>query len=180
MFIYNISLNKTLILKCIFIIIAIILICMFSYSIYKIYKEGSQSSDSCQINSDIIKIDSSNYTNILKETHDNLDKYLGKKISFSGYVYRVSDLSDTQFILARDMIISSDLKTLVVGFLCNCKEAKNYESNTWVEIVGTIEKGNYHEPIPIINVTKINKIVKPDECYVYPPDSSFVPTANIF
>ncbi|MBR6033799.1 MAG: hypothetical protein IKP28_03560 [Clostridia bacterium] len=161
-----------------FTIIAIILICFFSYSIYRIIKEGSQ--DACQINSDVINIDSKNYTNILKEVHDNLDKYLGKKIRFSGYIYKVPDFSDMQFVLARDMIISSDLKTLVVGFLCNCKEAKNFEENTWVEIVGTIEKGNYHEPIPVINVSEIKKVVKPTECYVYPPDSSFVPTVNLF
>ena len=105
---------------------------------------------------------------------------MGKKIRFSGYIYRVSDFTEKQFVLARDMIISSDLKTLVVGFLCNYGDAKKFETNSWVEIVGTITKGNYHESVPVIDVEEIKKITKPTECYVYPPDNSFVPTANIF
>jgi len=44
-----------------------------------------------------------NYTNILKAVHENLDTYIGQKISYIGYVYRVSDIEDNQFILARDM-----------------------------------------------------------------------------
>ncbi len=40
----------------------------------------------------------------------------GQKISFSGYVYRVYDLEEKQFILARDMIVSSDFQTMVVRF----------------------------------------------------------------
>lgn len=44
-----------------------------------------------------------NYTNVLKEVHENLDTYLGQKICYTGYVYRVSDLQENQFVLARDM-----------------------------------------------------------------------------
>ena len=104
----------------------------------------------------------------------------GKKIKFSGYIYRVPDFNDMQFVVARDMVISSNLKTLVVGFLCNYKEAKRYDTNTWVEIIGTITKGNYHEIVPVIEVTEMKNITKPAEIYVYPPDESFVPTVNIF
>ena len=39
--------------------------------------------------------------------HENIDDYVGKKLCFTGYVYRVLDLQDNQFVLARDMIISS-------------------------------------------------------------------------
>ena len=36
-----------------------------------------------------------------------------------GIVYRVSDLKENQFVLARDMIISSNRQYVVVGFfLC--------------------------------------------------------------
>lgn len=180
MFICNISLNKTKFAKLLFAIIAIALIIFFVISAYRIFSESVNSSINDSIpNPDVINITSKNYTNILKAVHDNLNTYAGKKIHFSGYIYRVSDFSDTQFVLARDMIISSDLRTLIVGFLCENQEAKKYETNTWVEITGTITKGKYREEIPIIQVTEIKKINKPDECFVYPPDESFVPTANL-
>ena len=44
-----------------------------------------------------------NYTNVLKEVHENLDTYVGQKICYTGYVYRVADLPENQFVLARDM-----------------------------------------------------------------------------
>lgn len=184
MFICNISLNKTKFVKWLFAIIAIILIIFFAISAYRIFCQSmdisnSKVSDSMP-NPDIIDITSANYTNVLKTVHDDLPNYLGKKIRFSGYIYRVSDFSETQFVLARDMIISSDLRTLVVGFLCDSKEAKKFETNTWVEITGTITKGIYREEIPVIQVTEMKKINKPEECFVYPPDESFVPTANLF
>ncbi len=181
MFICNINLNKTKIVKIFFVIVAIILFCFFLYAAYRIYNESISSTvkDSMP-NPGVISIDSSNYTNVLKTVHDNLDTYIGKQISFSGYIYRVSDFNPNQFVLARDMIISSNLQTLVVGFLCQSKEAANYEDNTWVEITGKITKGKYYEEIPIIEITQIKKIEKPKDHYVYPPDDAFIPTANIF
>ena len=98
MFICNISLNKTRIVKCLFVIIAITLIIFFTYSAYRIFSEsmGSSVNDSMP-NPDVIDITSANYTNVLKTVHDDLNTYVGKKIHFTGYVYRVSDFSEKHF-----------------------------------------------------------------------------------
>ena len=61
-------------------------------------------------------ITSSNYTSILQTVHENIDGYVGQKICFTGYVYRVYDIQENQFILARDMIINSKNQTVVVRF----------------------------------------------------------------
>ena len=105
---------------------------------------------------------------------------LVKKFVALGYVYRVSDFTNTQFVIARDMIISSDMQTLVVGFLCNCKVATNLPDKTWVEITGTITKVDYHGEIPIIEISELKQVEKPEEFYVYPPDENYVPTAVLF
>ena len=100
---------------------------------------------------------------------------------FAGYVYRNYDFNDNEFVLARDMIISTDDESLIVGFLCDSKKAKDFENNTWVEITGEISKGYYHGDIPVIKIKKIKQIEKPNEnVCVYPPDDIYVPTANIF
>ena len=181
MFICNVSLNKTKLVKIFFGVVAVILIIFFLFSAYRIFTESMSMRVSDNISTpDVIPISSENYTNVLKAVHDNLDTYAGKKICFSGYVYRVSDFNDEQFVLARDMIISSDLKTLVVGFLCEAKQAKAFEDNSWIQITGKITKGIYHEEIPVIEILEIKKVDKPDDPYVYPPDDSFVPTVNLF
>lgn len=78
------------------------------------------------------------------------------------------------------MIISSDLQTLVVGFLCNSKEISNLQDKTWIEITGTITRGDYHGDIPVIEVTDLKQVEKPTDAYVYPPDENYVPTAVLF
>ena len=77
------------------------------------------------------------------------------------------------------MIISSDFQTVVVGFLCNYNEASEFEDNAWVEIEGTITKGDYHGEIPVIEIYNIKRTESPSDEYVYPPDSSFVATSTV-
>ena len=108
-----------------------------------------------------------------------MDDYVGIQINFTGYVYRVLDLKENQFVLARDMIVSSDFQSVVVGFLCECENAKDFEDDTWVEITGKIVKSDYHGNMPIVKVTEMKKVDKPSEEFVYPPDESYIPTSGV-
>lgn len=178
MFIYNVKVNGSNLFKTIFIIMLIFLLCIIGMVVFKIFNgaSNSETNSHCLPQSNVNKIIPSNYTNILKAVHDNIDDYVGVKINFSGYVYRVLDLKENQFVLARDMIISSDFQSVIVGFLCESEEAKNFKDTTWVEITGEIIKGDYHGNMPIVKVTKINTTNKPNDEYVYPPDESYIPT----
>ena len=148
---------------------------------FKVFNGASTAREisSCIPQKDAFKIATKNYTNVLKSVHDNIDTYIDKKINFVGYVYRVSDLKDTQFVLARDMIISSNKQYVVVGFLCNYGNAKDFKDGTWVEITGKITKGDYHGDMPIIEVSELKIVDKPNEEYVYPPDESYIPTSEV-
>lgn len=105
---------------------------------------------------------------------------LGKKSIFHGYVYRVFDFTDNQFVLARDMIVSSDMQSLIVGFLCDFDVATNFKDDSWVDVTGIIEKGNYHGDIAIVKVLDMKSIDEPEDLYVYPPDDTYIPTNNMF
>ena len=103
---------------------------MCAITVYKIiFKSESKASQN-----EVYEIPANNYTNILKSVHDDVDTYVGQSICFTGYVYRVYDLTENQFVLARDMVVSSDFQTMVVGFLCTTENAKNFKDGTWVEI----------------------------------------------
>lgn len=123
------------------------------------------------------EIKSSNYSNILKEVHENLDKHIGQKIRFTGFVYRLYDFEENQFVLARQMIVSSDYQAVVVGFLCEMTNANKYQDGCWVEIEGEITKGDYHGEIPVIKIESIKEAKTPSDEYVYPPDNTYVPTS---
>lgn len=180
MFVYNIKFNGKALVKLLFVIVAIAVTIYFVVSAWKIYNNSFKVKDEIA-EPDVMQLTAENYTNILKSVHDDIDSYVGKKICFTGYVYRLLDFKETEFVLARDMVVSSDMQTLVVGFLCDCKNAKDFENDSWVEITGEITQGSYHGDMPIIQVKEIKQIEKPqDNIYVYPPDDTYVPTSAMF
>ena len=139
MFIFNVKVNGGKIFKYFFIGIIAFLVVILGIVMFP--QNG------------VSEIQPKNYTNVLKTVHENIDSYVGKKICFTGYVYRVLDLQDNQFVLARDMIVSSNSQSVVVGFLCECDNAKNFTDNSWVKVTGIIVKGDYHGDMPIVKVT---------------------------
>jgi uncharacterized membrane protein YcgQ (UPF0703/DUF1980 family) len=185
MIIYNVKVNKRLILKSVLLLMLIICITLGAIGIYNICKNINQNKEYNLIDdsipsSEYALISKENYTNILQQVHNNIDTYVGQKIAFSGYVYRVKNFSDDQFVLARDMDIGNN-QTLIVGFLCSCENISDYPSYTWINIKGEIIKGTYNNvDTPMIKVTSIEKTSKPENANVPLPDDEYVPTAVIY
>ena len=179
MFIYNLKINGTKAYKLLlglFVFIICILIVLVCFTLLK--NNNFKVNDELK-KEEVFELNPQNYTNVLKNVHENLDSYIGQKVKFSGFIYRLYDFKDNEFVLGRHMLISSDYKAVVVGFLCDYSKAKEFEDNTWVEIEGIIKKGSYHGEIPVIKIKSINKIEPPSEEYVYPPDESFVTTSTV-
>lgn len=177
-------------------------------------------------NNKILEINSNNFTTFLKNCNENIDSYVGKTVNISGFVYRLSDFAQNQFVVARLMPIhyesasnkksnfmdklelgdNSDLalygeadvklnykfnlipnlnqkiskqtlvnqnandNCVVVGILCEGNTLSDFKSNSWVDITGKIEAGNYKGKIPIINVNSVKQIEsKPNELFVEQP-----------
>ena len=120
-------------------------------------------------NNQTIHMNNKNYTTILRDFHQDISKYVGKKIVTTGYIFRGKDFKDSQFVVARDMLVSED-EANIVGFLCDYPQATDFEDNVWVEVQGTITLGNYYGPMPIIKVDTIKRITTPNDIFVYPPE----------
>lgn len=181
MFVYNIKINGSKTFKYFFIGIVLLVVIIVGIVSFKVFHGASHSfqNSSCLPQGNVAKLSVTNYTNVLKAVHDNINNYVGIQIHFTGYVYRVLDLKENQFILARDMVISSDFQTVVVGFLCECDNAKEFEDGTWIELTGKITKGDYHGDMPIVKTIDIKRVDKPNEEFVYPPDQSYIPTNGL-
>ena len=179
MFVYNFKINGTKLFRIIIISIIIIALLVLSVSVYNFYyKSKFILNDDLPANS-VANIEANQYTNILKQVYDDIDTYIGQSINFTGYIYKLSDLKDTEFVLARDMLINSDSQSVVVGFLCSYKKAKDFKEGTWVNVTGNIIKGYYHDEIPVIDITKIEETKEPEDAFVYPPDNTYIPTSII-
>ena len=182
MFILNYKVNKNLFSKIFFIVMLIIIISIFICGVYVIFIKHSRPftiSDTVKAN-EIFEVNEDNYTNILKASNENIDSYVGCKVHITGYVYRLLNFKENQFVIARDMIISPDKQTLVVGFLCEYEKAKDFPDGTWVDITGEIKKGDFNGNIALLKILSIQKIENPENPYVKPPDNTYIPTSNMF
>lgn len=168
MFVCNIKINRKMFLKILKFLIIISAITILILTFYTIFKDQNKSNDN-KPQPNYVELNSGNYTNFLKECHDNLNEYIGYNVKVTGYVYRMPDFNDKQFVLARTMLTNSDQQAVVVGILCESDLIKNFDDYSWVNIEGTIEAGDYHGEIPVLNVSKINKTKMPEEEFVYEP-----------
>ena len=179
MFVKNFKLNSKMIFKIIFVILFILIFIMCIFGVAKMLRSKEQTTNPSNNVSkgNINVLTTRNYTNVLKTVHSDLDTYVGKKIQFTGFVYRLYDFSNEQFVLGRQMIVSSDMQAVVVGFLCHLNGADKYKDGCWVEIEGTITKGDYHGAIPVIEIEWIKEVKTPSDEYVYPPEETYIPTS---
>jgi len=179
MFVYNLKVNGNVIFRTIIISIIIVAVIILSVSIYNFYSNSKFILNDNLPSNSIANIEAHEYTNILKQVYEDVDTYVGQSINFTGYVYKVYDFNETQFVLARDMLINTDSQSVVVGFLCSYDKAKDLQEGTWINVTGEIIKGYYHNEIPVIEINKIEETTKPEEEYVYPPDDTYIPTSVI-
>lgn len=187
--VYNFKVNKNLILKAFLFICMAVCVMFFFYAGYKLFYEMKKIkeqetefvvNDSYFSENGVFEIQSNQYTNVLKEVHENINNFVGKKLSFVGYVYKIDYLPKNQFVLARNMIINSASQSVVVGFLSEYDEIDKFDNYSWVKVNATIQKGYLDGEIPILKVDSIEKAEKPSEEFVYPPDDTYVPTSATF
>ena len=173
MFIYNLKMNKKALCRGFIAICLLIILCIILYSFYIIFIKKNPTCDAKQ--NEIIELNETNYTNILKSANEDIDSYVGSKVKITGYVYRLIDFDKTQFVVARDMKYEKGSQSLVVGFLCESKDASKYSDGTWVEIVGKIKKGRFNSELAVLDVISIKETTKPVNLYVNPPDDTYIP-----
>ena len=104
-------------------------------------------------NKNTIIITPDNYIQILDDSHNFIDDYIGKKIIVSGYVYILPEFSENCFVLAQNVVLdhSSPSTAFIAGFLCENGTNYQFSSNETIKIKGTFTKGTFNDlEYPII------------------------------
>ena len=182
MFIYNVKINGGIALKVIIVMLSIFMLIVFGISVYRIFfTSGKFEVDDRLSTKEITEIEPDNYANILQAVHDDINSYTGMKIKFTGYIYRLIDFKENEFVLARDMYINEEkTQSVVIGFLSKYKDAIKFDDGTWVTVTGVIEKGKYHnEEIPIIKILEVQETDEPEETFVSQPSNTYIPTSGL-
>lgn len=158
MFVINIKMDyKKILLICIICATIIASIIEFGFNDKSIFT--SNNIDNYDYN-----IDETTFVSTLKKIHENIDENIGKTIKVSGFIYTLPDFNEDFFVCGRYMV--QDNETQVAGYLCNYNGDLELNENEWVEICGTIIKGDYNREVPVIKIDKVSKIVAPANTYV--------------
>lgn len=118
--------------------------------------------------SNFITVDDSMYGHTILAVQENVDHYVGKKISFNGFIYRDKQFSENQVYVSRFAISCCVADAQVFGLMVEGKEVSLFTNDQWVNVTGTIQKkkiGKFYKPV--IQLNKIESIKPLKDPYVY-------------
>ncbi|EME3554957.1 TIGR03943 family protein [Enterococcus faecium] len=117
-----------------------------------------------------IEITDENYLEVMELIYNYPSEFIGKKISYEGFVYQTPNDSNADIFLFRFGIIHCVADSGVFGLLTHMPEGVTVKNDEWYKIEGTIQS-DYYQPfkreIPSVVVTNAEKVAAPKNQYVY-------------
>lgn len=116
-----------------------------------------------------IDLNDNNMVLWINELNTNPQKYIGKKIRYTGYVYKSGEgFTADEFLPGRDMMWCCAADIQVIGVLCRYQNASTLKENSWVKISGTLSATTYQgQSVPVIRNPTVTPAAKDKEQYVY-------------
>lgn len=119
-------------------------------------------------------VDTNNFTNISDDMcYNDPDKYKGKTIEITGFIYRDETIAKNEFVVARLMIICCTADAEVTGVLCDWTNSPSLQNDQWVKVTGKIDTEKHkfvgeEKTIDVVRVENVVSIDKPVNQYIYP------------
>lgn len=119
--------------------------------------------------SSVIKVKEDMYLETLTTVDLYLDRFIGKKMELTGFVYRQEEMKDNQFVVGRFTIQCCSADAAPYGVLVQYDRANQFADDSWVTVTGTIQQTTFNEmDIMLLKVEKISKAEPASAQYVYP------------
>ncbi|WP_211749402.1 TIGR03943 family protein [Paenibacillus sp. Marseille-Q4541] len=111
--------------------------------------------------------------NIFSTYYDHIrehpERFKGKTIHLSGFVYKEKDLASNQLVLSRFLITHCIADATLIGFLSELPEGQILEEDTWIQADGVLDTIVHNEQeLPYIRITNVKTVPAPDQPYLYP------------
>lgn len=105
----------------------------------------------------------------LQEINYNMEKYEGREIEITGFVFKSKEFHNNEFVPARLMMACCTADLQPVGLLCRYDGAAALVQDTWLKVTGVIKEVEYNgQKTPAIIASKVEEAKKPNNEYVYP------------
>ncbi|WP_218658103.1 TIGR03943 family putative permease subunit [Enterococcus thailandicus] len=117
-----------------------------------------------------IQITDENYLEIMELIYNYPSEFIGKTISYDGFVYQTPDKEKQDIFLFRFGIIHCVADSGVFGLLTQMPEGITVKNDEWYHVEGVIQSEDYQpfkRDIPTVHVTTAKKVTAPKNQYVY-------------
>lgn len=135
------------------------------------YTDGSVEYDDIEdplpfdLEADVVEIADADYAIWYRDTAENLDKYNNKTVKFLANVSKNSAFPNI-LVAGRQVMTCCIEDTKFAGFICETKEADNYNSGDWITLTAKIEVRHhdiYKRVGPVLIPVSIEKAQAPSE-----------------
>jgi putative membrane protein len=118
---------------------------------------------------DLVQIKEELYIESLTTVDLYLERFIGKKLELTGFVYRSEEMKSNQFVVGRFAMQCCSADAAPFGVLVEYDRAQQFADDTWVTVTGKIEKTKFADmDIMVLKVEKVAKAAPSKNQYVYP------------
>lgn len=118
------------------------------------------------IDADVIEIKDIDYAIWYRDMSEEMKKYVGKTVSFVGYVARDSRLPGGVFVAGRHVMTCCEADITYSALVCEYENAKSIKHKSWQKITAKFDY-KYHELYqsegPVLIVESVEKAKEPDQ-----------------
>ncbi len=114
---------------------------------------------------DDIDISTNTYATFYLDIMENLDRYLGKNVHFTGMVMKKSADKPSSSIIGRFVMTCCSADLSLFGFVCDYKQMNELELDDWVEVTAVVDKDymeKYNLWYPVLYVEQAVKCEAPE------------------
>ncbi|WP_144506778.1 TIGR03943 family putative permease subunit [Bacillus mycoides] len=115
-----------------------------------------------------IQVEDKNYVQTMNIIGQDINGFKGKEITFSGFIYNDKDVTGNKVVVARYGITCCIADASVWGMIVTGQTVEKFPEETWVKITGLLDETTYKRTLfPLVKISKVEKINKPADPYVY-------------
>lgn len=117
----------------------------------------------------MIEVTDQNYINVISALRLYPEKYVGKQITITGFVYKDLSFPSSNLALVRFVTFCCSADALPSGILCQVDDEQNYPIGTWLSVQGTLALSEHQKKtIPLLSAERVTIIEEPMQPYIYP------------
>lgn len=115
-----------------------------------------------------IQVEDKDYVQTMSIIGQDVKGFKGKEITFSGFIYNDKDVMGNKAVVARYGITCCIADASVWGMIVTGQNVEKLPEETWVKVTGILDKTTYKRTLfPLVKISKVEKINKPTDPYVY-------------